>query len=135
MSSSTAFLSVDVPTLSEEGGIRYLHFNSEWIQGAMSVARPSELVLAYTRQMMAWLLFLAPRARDHIGILGLGAGSLLRFVLKHTPAQVSTVERNTQVTAMCRAFSACPRPHARRLTTRTLRGGSRSPHRSTASWP
>uniref|UniRef100_UPI003341F056 spermidine synthase n=1 Tax=Castellaniella defragrans TaxID=75697 RepID=UPI003341F056 len=98
----------DIPTLSEEAGIRYLHFGSEWIQGAMRVGRPTELVLAYTQQMMAWLLFLAPRARDHVGILGLGAGSLLRFTLAHTPARVRTVERNPQVTAMCRAFFRLP---------------------------
>jgi len=30
-------------TLSEEGGIRYLHFGSPWIQGAMRIARPDEL--------------------------------------------------------------------------------------------
>lgn len=108
MNSRISPLSADVPTLSEEGGVRYLHFDSDWIQGAMSVAHPSELVLSYTQQMMAWLLFLAPRARDHIGILGLGAGSLLRFVLKHTSAQIATVERNRQVTAMCRAFFRLP---------------------------
>lgn len=98
----------DLPTLSEEGGIRYLHFDSEWIQGAMRIARPSELILAYTQQMMAWLLFLEPRARDRIGILGLGAGSLVRFVIRHTTARVNTVERNELVTALCRAFFRLP---------------------------
>lgn len=98
----------DIPTLSEEAGIRYLHFGSEWIQGAMRIGRPSELVLSYTQQMMAWLLFLEPRAKDHVGILGLGAGSLLRFTLAHTPARVRTVERNPMVTAMCRAFFRLP---------------------------
>ncbi|MDN5842420.1 MAG: spermidine synthase [Alcaligenaceae bacterium] len=98
----------DLPTLSEENGIRFLHFDSEWVQGAMRISRPSELVLAYTRQMMAWLLFLTPRARDRVGILGLGAGSLLRYMIRHTPAQVHTVERNEQVTAMCRAFFRLP---------------------------
>lgn len=108
MSSRASPIFEDLPTMSEEGGVRYLHFDSEWIQGAMSVRHPSELVLSYTQQMMAWLLFLAPRARDQVGILGLGAGSLLRFVLKYTSAQVCTVERNEQVTAMCRAFFRLP---------------------------
>jgi spermidine synthase len=71
----------DEPTLSEQDGVRYLHFNSEWVQGAMRLARPSELVLAYTAQMMAWMLFLKAGSRDRLGILGLGAGSLLRFAL------------------------------------------------------
>lgn len=94
----------DEPTLSEHDGVRYLHFNSEWVQGAMRVARPSELVLGYTQQMMAWLLFVHPGIRDRIGILGLGAGSLLRFTLRHTRSRVDTVERNQQVVAMCRAY-------------------------------
>ncbi|WP_322994817.1 spermidine synthase [Castellaniella sp.] len=103
-----AAIEADQPTLSEQDGVRYLHFNSEWIQGAMRVARPSELVLDYTQQMMAWLLFVSPSARDHIGILGLGAGSLLRFTLRHTRSRVDTVERNPGVTAMCQAFFRLP---------------------------
>lgn len=94
----------DSPTLSEFDGIRYLHFGTKWVQGAMRIARPAELVLDYTEQMMAWLLFLEPRSTDNIGILGLGAGSLLRYTLKHTPAQTETVEWNEQVTAICRAY-------------------------------
>jgi hypothetical protein len=43
---------VDV-TLSEFQGVRYLHFGSEWVQGAMRLSRPDELVLSYVRQMMA----------------------------------------------------------------------------------
>jgi spermidine synthase len=94
----------DEPTLSESGGIRYLHFGTEWIQGAMRVSRPSELVLAYTQQMMAWLLFLEPGGRDRVGILGLGAGSLLRYVLRHTRAEVAVAEWNPRVTQVCRAY-------------------------------
>ena len=101
-------IEADQPTLSEEHGIRYLHFNSEWIQGAMRVARPSELVLAYTQQMMAWLLFAGSGTRDRVGILGLGAGSLLRFTLRHTRAPVDTVERNPAVTALCQAYFRLP---------------------------
>jgi len=96
------------PTLSEEAGIRYLHFGSIWVQGAMRISKPSELVLAYTRQMMAWLLFAEPKRSDTVGILGLGAGSLLRFILKHTPVQVETVEWDPQVTAACRAWFRLP---------------------------
>ena len=40
----------DSPTLSESEGIRYLHFGTEWIQGAMRIRKPAELVLAYTQQ-------------------------------------------------------------------------------------
>src|SRR3546814_20595178 len=74
----------------------------------MRIARPNELVLAYTQQMMAWLLFLEPEKKDEIAILGLGAGSLLRYALKQTPASVQTVEWNRAVTAICRMYFRLP---------------------------
>lgn len=98
----------DQPTLSEFEGVRYLHFGTKWVQGAMRVSRPAELVLDYTQQMMAWLLFTDPEPTDHVAILGLGAGSLLRYTLKHTPAGVETVEWNPQVIAVCRAYFRLP---------------------------
>ena len=36
--------------------MRFLHFGSDWVQGAMRIARPWSLELAYTREMMAGLL-------------------------------------------------------------------------------
>lgn len=98
----------DSPTLSEFDGIRYLHFGTKWVQGAMQINRPAKLVLDYTQQMMAWLLFMDPQPDDQVGILGLGAGSLLRYTLKRTPVHVETVEWNPQVTAMCRAYFRLP---------------------------
>lgn len=92
----------DQPTLSESAGVRYLHFGSEWVQGAMMVSDPSRLVLEYTRQMMAWLLFVDPPTPPQaIGMLGLGAGSLTRYCLKHLPSRVQVVEWNPQVVAVC----------------------------------
>ncbi|NLZ11191.1 MAG: spermidine synthase [Alcaligenaceae bacterium] len=98
----------DEPTLSESDGIRYLHFDSVWVQGAMRVKKPDELVLAYTQQMMAWLLFLEPSRKDTLGFLGLGAGSLLRFAHKHMQARLCTAEWNPAVTAICRAYFRLP---------------------------
>lgn len=98
----------DEPTVSESSGVRYLHFGTEWIQGAMRLRRPNDLVLAYTQQMMAWLLFLEPQPDDEVGILGLGAGSLLRYTLRNTPVQTTTVEWNPMVTAVCRSHFRLP---------------------------
>ncbi len=42
--------------VSEEAGVRYLHFGSPWVQGAMRIARPWSLELEYTRDMMMALL-------------------------------------------------------------------------------
>ncbi|MDN4015769.1 spermidine synthase [Zwartia panacis] len=100
----------DIPTISEGGGIRYLHFGTPWVQGAMWVSRPAELVLEYTAQMMAWLLFLAPARQQSITLLGLGAGSLARFCLKHTSNRVQVVEWNPMVTSACEMYFKLPRP-------------------------
>ncbi len=98
------------PTISESGDIRYLHFGTEWVQGAMWVAKPAELVLEYTAQMMAWLLFLQPQKTQPLGMLGLGAGSLARFCLKHLSNPVQVVEWNPQVTMACDMYFKLPRP-------------------------
>jgi spermidine synthase len=98
----------DEPSMSESDGIRYLHFCTEWVQGAMRVSKPAELVLTYTAQMMAWLLFLAPRQDDTVAVLGLGAGSLTRFCLKHMTGEVVTVEWNPRVTAICQMYFRLP---------------------------
>jgi spermidine synthase len=53
-------LNIDI---SEEAGVRYLHFGSSWIQGAMRIARPFALELDYTREMMVPLLLHGPTGR------------------------------------------------------------------------
>lgn len=98
----------DEPTVSEQDGIRYLHFGTEWVQGAMRLRRPNDLVLAYTQQMMAWLLLVEPCKGDDIGIMGLGAGSLLRYCLRNTSSRIATVEWNPMVTAVCRSHFRLP---------------------------
>lgn len=98
----------DDVTLSEEGGIRYLHFGTHWIQGAMRIAKPYDLVLAYTQQMMAWMMFYDAKESDRLAFLGLGSASLLRFCTRHTASQLTAVEINPQVISMCRAFFRLP---------------------------
>lgn len=102
-------------TLSEDRGLRYLHFGSEWIQGAMRIARPYEIALEYTRQMMAWLLFLDPQRPDfQIGQLGLGAAALTKFCWKHcAPAQVTAVDIDPAVIACAHSMFALPPEDAR----------------------
>jgi len=102
-------------TLSEDRGMRYLHFSSEWIQGAMRIARPYEIALEYTRQMMAWLLFLDPQRADfQIGQLGLGAAALTKFCWKQcAPAQVTVVEIDPAVIACAHSMFALPPEDAR----------------------
>ena len=61
-------------TLSEQDGVRLLHFGTEWVQGAMRIRKPDWIELEYAQQMMAWMLFFAePQC---FVLLGLGTGAL-----------------------------------------------------------
>ncbi len=86
-------------TFSELDGVRYLHFGTEWVQGAMRLRKPDALELEYAQQMMAWLLFLSPSAPDfHVVQLGLGAAALTKFSHRHfARARVTAVELNPAV--------------------------------------
>ena len=93
--------------ISEEAGVRTLHFGSEWIQGAMRIARPWNLELEYTREMMTSLLLRdAPR---RVLLIGLGAASLTKFLYRHYPlAHLTVVEIEPAVVAAARQFFKLP---------------------------
>jgi len=94
-------------TLSEEDGIRYLHFGTPWVQGAMRIARPDELALSYLERMMGWLLFLRPPS--HVLQLGLGAGGLTRYAHRHLKlTQTTVVEHSPRVIATARQWFKLP---------------------------
>ena len=95
--------------VSEEAGIRYLHFSIDWIQGAMRVKRPNALELAYTREMMAGLLFRdAPWPKSAL-LIGLGAGSLAKFIYHHLPeTKITVVEIDPQVEVIARLHFKLP---------------------------
>ncbi|KIF83345.1 spermine/spermidine synthase domain-containing protein [Noviherbaspirillum autotrophicum] len=94
-------------TLSEEDGVRYLHFGTEWIQGAMRIRKPDWIELEYAQQMMSWMLFNdQPR---HIVQLGLGTGALTKFCYRRfEQARVTAVELNPSVIAIGRSMFKLP---------------------------
>jgi spermidine synthase len=94
-------------TISEDDGVRSLHFGTKWVQGAMRLERPDAIELEYVQQMMIWTLFLHnPGA---IAQLGLGAGSLTKFCHRQFPlAAIRAVELDPTVTAICRSHFALP---------------------------
>lgn len=78
--------------ISEERGVRYLHFGSRWVQGAMRIARPEHLELEYTREMMLPLLLRAEASWPRRTLLiGLGAGSLAKFLYRYRPYTAITI--------------------------------------------
>ncbi len=101
-----------VISFSEQAGIRYLHFGSRWVQGAMRIARPDALALAYIRDMMAWLMLLDPPRE--ILQLGLGAASLTRFCHRRMPeSRITVVEIDPDVVAVARRWFGLPAPDSR----------------------
>lgn len=107
-------------TFSESGGIRYLHFGSELIQGAMRIRDPNEIYLTYNQQMMAWLLFLETKPKMRAAQLGLGTGALTKFIHQYCPAVKSTVvELNPAVIVAARTMFHVPDDDARLKTLQT----------------
>ena len=99
--------------IAEKFGVRTLHIGSDTVQSAMRIARPNDLEVVYTRSMMAFLLF-KPEPRN-VHMIGLGGGSLAKFVYHYVPeARVTAVEVNPQVVAIARQFFLLP-PNDERL--------------------
>lgn len=97
--------------VSEEDGVRYLHFGSRWVQGAMRIARPWSLELEYTRDMVMPLLLRGDRSWPRTALLiGLGAGSLTKFLYRHRPkTRISVIEWDERVAVV--AYRHFKLPH------------------------
>ena len=95
--------------------MRYLHFGSRWIQGAMRVARPFSLELEYTRDMMLPLLLHAESSWPRTVLsIGLGAASLAKFLHRHRRRSAQTIiEIEPAVIAAARQYFRLPDESAR----------------------
>ena len=108
-------------TFSEEKGVRFLHFGTWWVQGAMRIDDPDYIELEYAQQMMAGLLFLDPNDKRlnqnkktpfHMVQLGLGTGALTKFAHKHFPkVKVTAVDLNPAVIVAARVMFNLPAPN------------------------
>ena len=100
--------------ISEEAGVRYLHFGSSWVQGAMRIARPFALELDYTREMMMPLLLHADDWPRRVLQVGLGAASVTKFLYRYRPqSKLTVVEIEPRVEAAARQFFKLPDDPAR----------------------
>jgi spermidine synthase len=101
--------------INEEDGIRYLQFDSHWIQGAMRLARPWSLELEYTREMMMALLMRPDRGWPRSVLqVGLGAASITRFFHRYKPkAALDVVEIDPEVVLNAWQFFRLPEESAR----------------------
>jgi spermidine synthase len=116
MSRSTA---QDLPmvTVSEHAGVRYLHLDTPWVQGAMRLSKPDAIELEYVRRMLAALLWRPSEAlgQGQAVQLGLGAAALTRFTHGRLGLRTTAVELNPAVIRACRMCFRLP-PDDARLT-------------------
>ena len=95
------------PFIEDCGPLRYLHFDLDNVQSVMRLDDPDALCLAYTRKMMAFLLFNSEPRR--ILQLGLGGGSLAKFCYRHLPAaSITVLEIDEHVLALREEFRVPP---------------------------
>ncbi len=89
------------------GDTRSLHFGSFPRQSSMSLSVPYRLELGYTQAMMACLLF-NPAPRRAL-VVGLGGGSVVKFLLHYFPnCKVDVVEYRADVISVAQDYFEVP---------------------------
>ena len=89
--------------------MRYLHFGSPWIQGAMRIARPWALELEYTRDLMFPLLLRPDDWPASVLQIGLGSASVTKFLYRARPeARITVVEILPEVVGAARQYFRLP---------------------------
>ncbi|BCB26032.1 polyamine aminopropyltransferase [Sulfurimicrobium lacus] len=96
--------------IRESRGLRTLHFDGRWMQGAMRITRPWDLELEYTQVMMACLLMRDESSFPrNILLIGLGAASLTKFLYRNCPlAHLTVVEIDARVVDAAREHFGLP---------------------------
>ncbi len=88
--------------------VRSLHFGSISRQSSLDVHNPHDLHLEYARTMMCGLLF-KDIQDDEILIIGLGGGSIVKYLLHHFPnCYVKAIEYRKSVVKIARSFFDLP---------------------------
>ena len=102
------------PYILETASERRLHFSQDSVQSVMRLDEPDALVSAYTRKMMAFLLF-NPNPKK-IVMVGLGGGSLAKFCYRNLPrTRISVVEIDDRVIALREEFHVPANDHRFRI--------------------
>ena len=98
--------------ISERNDVRYLHLGGPAVQSAMRLKDPDSLELEYTRAMMAFQLF--RRDPRDIALIGLGGGSIAKFIHRNLPnSNLTALEINPEVVAAARAYFMLPQDDER----------------------
>jgi spermidine synthase len=98
----------------DDGHTRSLHFGNAVRQSATDLSRPEYLVLTYTRAMMSSLLFKPSPCR--VLLIGLGGGSLAKFLLHHFPhCSIDAVEHRDLVVKLAHGYFSLPEDQRLRI--------------------
>ncbi|MDA0238108.1 MAG: fused MFS/spermidine synthase [Proteobacteria bacterium] len=93
--------------VSESRGIRSLFLGSSTVQSSMKLMDPFELVLDYTQAMMSFMLF--HNRVQSVACIGLGGGSIPKFIWKNLPdVKVCVIENSEQVINVARQYFFVP---------------------------
>lgn len=97
----------DTPQLHSNRQTLSLSFHGSLIQSCMRIDAPDDLVLDYTRTMMGALLFVPEPVE--VLMIGLGGGSMLKYIHRHVPsARLTVVEIHPEVIDLRGSFHIPP---------------------------
>ena len=89
-------------------GVRSLHFGTSPKQSALHLRQADRLELPYVRAMLSALLFIGDPGK--VLLIGLGGGSLARFLLEQFPgSRVDAIERRSSVVKIAHDYFGLPR--------------------------
>ncbi|MBF0425751.1 MAG: spermidine synthase [Magnetococcales bacterium] len=99
----------------DDGPLRLLHFGTYLKQSCILRANPRRLVLPYTRSMLTVLLF--QRQPGRVLMIGLGGGTMARFLLDHFPeCQIDAVEIVPEMPELARRYFGLPQSSRLRVS-------------------
>ena len=91
----------------DEGDTRSLYFGGHILQSSMRLSAPHKLALSYTRFMASPLLI--DDEPERILVVGVGAGSLVRFFHHHFPdARIDGIDYSSEVIDLARSHFNLP---------------------------
>ena len=91
------------PFTFDEGNLRFMYFSQKSVQSAMKIDSPDELLCGYTSAMLAFLL--TTPDPQHILMVGLGGGSIVKFCYRHLPrCRFTVLEIDADVIALREQF-------------------------------
>jgi spermidine synthase len=91
------------PRIYRDSDAINMEFSNGYIQSQMLTSDPNHLALSYTRAMMAFPLF--HQEPEHIAIIGLGGGSMVKWCYHRLPfAEITVIEINPHVISMREEF-------------------------------